>query len=143
VLKMQLIREMELRIAEESDLVLCMQNIRHLNDQLELKKQELKTLTEVAEPVANLFEPKRPGVEARPLVDRLKDTPEKLKAYLQRLRKSIPQQVLSFVRSFYPKANLNVVADGVAGDCTDDKLKTIMEEVEPIADRVAQHISLK
>ena len=97
----------------------------------------------MAELVANLFVPRRVGVEVRPLMDWLRDTPGKLKAYLQRLRKSIPQQVLSFVRYFYPKANLNVVADGVAGDCTDDKLKTIMEEVEPIADRVAQHISLK
>ena len=143
VLKMQLVHEMELRISADTDLVCCMQSIHHLNEQLELKKQELKTLTDVAEPVANMFEPRRPGVEVRPLVERLKDTPDKLKVYLQRLRKSIPQQVLGFVKSFYPKANLDVVADGVAGDCSDEKLKILMEEVEPIADRVGQHISLK
>lgn len=80
MLNKELIHEIQLCIDGETDLVTCMQTIRTLNDQLEHQKQALKELTEAAEPVANLFDPQKPGVEVRPLVDRLKDTPGKLKA---------------------------------------------------------------
>lgn len=143
VLNMELERELQLHFDGETDLVNCMQTIRSLNDDLELLRRSMKELTEAAEPVANLFEPRKPGVEVRPLVDRLKDTPGRLKAYLQRLRKSIPQQVLSFLKSFYPAADVSVIAGGVAGDCSDEKLKELMREVESVAEKVASHINLK
>ena len=79
VLNVELERELQLHFDGETDLVNCMQTIRSLNDDLELLRRSMKELTEAAEPVANLFEPRKPGVEVRPLVDRLKDTPGRLK----------------------------------------------------------------
>lgn len=59
---MELERELQLRFDGETDLVNCMQTIRSLNDDLELLRRSMKELTEAAELVANLFEPRRPGV---------------------------------------------------------------------------------
>lgn len=36
-----------------------------------------------------------------------------------------------------------MIADRVAGDCSDDKLKELMQSVEPVTKKVASHISLR
>ena len=63
--------------------------------------------------------------------------------YVQRLARSIPNQVLAFIKSFYPGANLKVVTTGVASDCTDEKLKELMEETAPIAEGLAPFLKLQ
>lgn len=90
----------------------------------------------------DLFEAWKAGVEPRPLVVRLRDMPDKLIAYMHRLARSIPQQVLSFVKSFDPSAKLELVGDGVAADCSKEKSKELMQEMAPIAEKVAEKISL-
>ena len=62
--------------------------------------------------------------------------------YVQWLARSIPNQVLSFIKSFYPTSDLTVVAAGVAGDCTDEKLKELTEQTAPIAKKMALFLKL-
>ena len=93
--------------------------------------------------MADMFEVRRPGATIRPLVDRLKETPGRARAYLLKLRKSIPQQVLAYLKSFFPTANIRAIADGPAADCSEEKLQELMRQVEPIAAMVAERISLK
>ena len=76
-------------------------------------------------------------------MERLQDTPGRLLEYVLRLARSIPNQVLSFSKSFYPKADLGVVANGVATDCSDEKFQKLMQEMAPIAKRIAQRIKLQ
>ena len=75
VTELELIHELELRHDGEVDLVNCMQTIRRLHDQSELRKRELDALITATEPVADLFEPRVPREEPRLLVQRLQDTP--------------------------------------------------------------------
>ena len=63
--------------------------------------------------------------------------------YVQRLARLIPNQVLSFIKSFYPTANLAVVASRVASDCTDEKLKELMEQTAPIAEKMESLLKLQ
>ena len=74
VLSMELQRELQLHIDGETDLLTCMQSLRRVNDENEALKKSLKELTEVAEPVAELFELRGQGVEPRLLTDCLWDT---------------------------------------------------------------------
>ena len=141
--ELELIHELELRHDGEIDLVNCMQTIKRLNDQSELRKRELDALIAAAEPVVDLFEPRVPREEPQPLVQWLQDTPGWLVEYVQKLARSIPNQVLAFIKWFYPGANLKVVTTGGAGDCTDEKLKKLMEETAPIADRLALFLKLQ
>ena len=59
------------------------------------------------------------------------------------MAKSICKQVLAIVKSFYPKANLAVVVEGITGDCSDDAYTQYLEDLEPVAERVAGFISLE
>jgi len=135
--------ELQLRHDGEIDLVTCMQSLRAKMDEAKLLKRELMELKEAAEPVASLFEPMVVGVEPQPLVERLKETPGKVLEYAQRLARSIPNQVLSFLKSFYPKADLSVVREDVTADCSDEKFKELMEETAPIAEEMASRIDLR
>ena len=63
VLKQELVCELQLRIDGETDLLTCMQSLRRINDENEALKQALKELTEVIEPVVELFEPRVAGAE--------------------------------------------------------------------------------
>ena len=139
----ELHHQLVIREGADADLVACLQKVREFAKEVETMRIELTELKAAAEPVADMFEIRRPGAEIRPLATRLKETPSKVRAYLMTLRKTIPQQVLAYLKSFFPRANLAVVADGAAADCSDEKLEELMKEMEPVAASLADKISLK
>jgi hypothetical protein len=69
------------------------------------------------------------------LVDRLKEAPGHLAAYVKHLAKSIPNQVLAYMKSYFPKAPVDVVVGGLAANYTDDQYKELLEQMAPIADK--------
>jgi hypothetical protein len=77
------------------------------------------------------------------LVDRLKEAPGRLATYVKHLAKSIPNQVLAYMKSYFPKAPVNVVTGGLATNCTDDQYKELLEQVAPIAEQVADKLNLQ
>jgi hypothetical protein len=76
-------------------------------------------------------------------VDRLKEAPERLATYVKHLVKSMPNQVLAYMKSYFPKAPVDVVAGGLAANCTDDQYKDLLEEMAPIAEQVAGKLNLQ
>jgi hypothetical protein len=54
------------------------------------------------------------------LVDRLKEAPKRLVTYVKHLAKFIPNQILAFMKSYFPKAPVDVVAGGLAANSTDE-----------------------
>jgi hypothetical protein len=44
------------------------------------------------------------GPKIAPLVDCLKEAPSRLAAYVKHMSRSIPKQVLAFMKSYFPKA---------------------------------------
>jgi hypothetical protein len=95
---------MELRIASDRDLVNCYKSLQKLNEDCEKLRAQLKELEEAALPIARLLVPHPGGPKIAPLVDRLKEAPSRLAAYMKHLAKSIPNQVLAFMKSYFPKA---------------------------------------
>jgi hypothetical protein len=77
------------------------------------------------------------------LVDQLKEAPDRLATYVKHLAKSIPNQVLAFMKSYFPKAPVNVVAGGLAANCSDDQYKYLLEQMEPIAEQVGEKLNLQ
>jgi hypothetical protein len=51
------------------------------------------------------------------MVDQLREAPSRLATYVKHLEKSIPNQVLAFMKSYFPKAPVHVVAGGLAANC--------------------------
>jgi hypothetical protein len=63
--------------------------------------------------------------------------------YVKHLEKSIPNQVLAYMNSYFPKALVDVVTDGLAANCTDDQYKVLLGKMVPIAEQVAVNLNLQ
>jgi hypothetical protein len=76
-------------------------------------------------------------------VDRLKEAPSRLATYMKHLAKAIPNQVLAFMKSYFLKAHVDVVAGGLAANCTDEQYAELLEQMAPIAEQVAEKLNLQ
>jgi hypothetical protein len=83
------------------------------------------------------------GPKIDPLVDRLKEAPSRLATYVKHLAKTIPNQVLAFMKSYFPKAPVDVVAGGLAANCTDEQYVELLEQMAPIAKLVVEKLNLQ
>jgi hypothetical protein len=136
-------KHMELWIASDRDLVNCYKSLQKLNEDCEALWAQLKELEEVALPIARLLVPHPGSPKIAPLVDRLKEAPSPLATYVKHLGKSIPMQVLSFMKPYFPKAPVDVVAGGVAANFTDEQCAELLEQMAPIAEQVAEKLNLQ
>jgi hypothetical protein len=59
------------------------------------------------------------------------------------MARSIPRQVLAFMKSYFPKAPVEVVAGGVAANCTGEQYAELLEQMAPIAEQVAEKLNLQ
>jgi hypothetical protein len=134
---------MELRIASDRDLVNCYKSLQKLNEDCERLRGQLKELEEAALPIARLLVPHPGGPKIAPLVDRLKEAPGRLATYVKHLTKSIPNQVLAFMKSYFPKAPVDVVVGGLAANCIDEQYTELLEQMAPIAEQVVEKLNLQ
>jgi hypothetical protein len=136
-------KHMELRIASDRDLVNCYKSLQKLNEDCEALRAQLKELEDAALPIARLLVPHLDGPKIAPLVDRLREAPSRLAAYVKHMARSIPKQVLAFMKSYFPKAPVEVVVGGVATNCTDEQYSELLEQMAPIAEQVAEKLNLQ
>jgi DNA repair exonuclease SbcCD ATPase subunit len=136
-------KHMELRIASDRDLVNCYKSLQKLSEDCEKLRAQLKELEEAALPIARLLVPHPGGPKIAPLVDRLREAPSRLATYVKHLAKSIPNQVLVYMKSYFPKAPVDVVAGGLAANCTDDQYAELLEQIAPIAEQVTGKLNLQ
>jgi hypothetical protein len=134
---------MELQIALDRDLVNCYKSLHKLGEECEKLRGQLNELEEVARPIERLLVPHPGRPKIAPLVDRLKEAPGHLATYVKHLAKSIPNQVLAFMKSYFPKAPVDVVAGGLAANCTDEQYAELLEQMAPIAEQVAEKLNLQ
>jgi hypothetical protein len=120
----------------------CYKSLQKLNEDCERLRGQLKELEEAALPIARLLVPHPGGPKIAPLVDRLKEAPGRLATYVKHLAKSIPNQVLAYMESYFPKTPVDVVAGGLPANCIDDQYKELLEEMAPIAEQVMEKLNL-
>jgi hypothetical protein len=134
---------MEFRIASDHDLVNCYKSLHKLGEDCEKLRGQLKKLEEAALPIARLLVPHSGGPKIAPLVDRLREDLGHLTTYIKHLAKSIPNQVLAYMKSYFPKAPVDVVVGGIAANCTDEQYAELLEQMAPISDQVAEKLNLQ
>jgi hypothetical protein len=76
-------------------------------------------------------------------VDRLREAPSRLATYVKHLAKLIPNQVLAFMKSYFPKAPVDIVVGGLAANCTDEQYAELLEHMAPIAEQVVEKLNLQ
>jgi hypothetical protein len=116
----------------DRDLVNSYKSLQKLNEDCEKLRAKLKELEEAALPIAWLLVLHPGGPKIAPLVDRLKEAPSRLAAYVKHLAKSILNQVLAFMKSYFPKAPVDVVAGGLTANCTDEQYAELLERWRPL-----------
>jgi hypothetical protein len=136
-------KHMDLQIASDCDIVNCYKSLQKLNEDCEKLWAQLKELEEAALPIARLLVPHPGGSKIAPLVDRLREAPGHLATYVKHLAKSIPNQVLVYMKSYFPKAPVDVVAGGLAANCTDEQYAELLKQMAPIAEQVARKLNLQ
>jgi hypothetical protein len=137
------VKHMELREASNRDLVNCYKSLQKFNEDCEKLRGQLKELEEAALPIARLLVPHPGGPKIAPLVDQLKEAPGHLETYVKHLAKSTPNQVLAYMKSYFPKAPVDIVAGGLAANCTDNQYKELLEQMVLIAEQVAEKLNLQ
>jgi hypothetical protein len=55
----------------------------------------------------------------------------------------MPNQVLAFLTSYFPKVPVDAVARGCTANCTNDQYCALLEEMAPIAEQVAERLNLQ
>jgi hypothetical protein len=122
-------KHIELRIVSDRDLVNCYKSLQKLNEDCEKLRAQLKEIEEAALPIARLLvsHPGGPKIALAPLVDRLREAPSHLATYVKHLAKSIPNQILAYMKSYFPRAPVDVVAGGLAANCTDEQYVELLE----------------
>jgi tetrahydromethanopterin S-methyltransferase subunit B len=121
----------------------CYKSLQKLNEDCKKLWGQLKELEEAVVPIARLLVSHPGGPKIAPLVDKLKEAPGRLATYVKHLVKSILNQVLEYIKSYFPKALVDVVADGLAANYSDEQYKALIEEMTPIAEQVAEKLNLQ
>jgi septal ring factor EnvC (AmiA/AmiB activator) len=134
---------MELRIASDRDLVNCYKSLQKLGEDCEKLRGQLKELEEAALPIVRLLVRHPGGPKVAPLVDRLREATGRPATYVKYLVKSIPNQVLAYMKSYFPKAPIDVVAGGLAPNCIDEQYTELLEQMALIAEQVAEKLNLQ
>jgi hypothetical protein len=47
------------------------------------------------------------------------------------------------MKSYFPKAPVDIVAGGLAANCSDDQYKKLLEQMVPIVEQVAEKLNLQ
>ena len=87
----------------------------------------------------NAIAPLEEDAGPQSLVERLKAAPGKVAG----LCKAVCKQVLAVVKSYYLRADLLAVGDGVARNCTEEAYVQYLEDAEPIASKMSEFVSLE
>jgi predicted NodU family carbamoyl transferase len=77
------------------------------------------------------------------LVDWKREAPSRLTTYVKHLAKSILNQILAYMKSYFPKAPVDVVAGGLAANCTDKQHAELLEQMALIAEQVVERLNLQ
>ena len=74
------------------------------------------------------------------LANRLQKVPQKFAEYLAEASRNCVAQALGLVKSYWPRAKIGVLGDGMCSTCDHDQFVKFVEEAEPVADQIVKLI---
>jgi hypothetical protein len=88
-----------------------------------------------------MVDPQEEGVvSSRTLLEHLHEAPLKITGYISETTRSYVAHILGLVNSYWPRANLSPLADGVAADCSEEKFSEFVEEAKPMAQKLVDSL---
>jgi hypothetical protein len=112
-----------------------LQQIKTLGEEREQWQKELEDLRGAAKKLVDIVDPQEDGEAGeRPLLKRLLGAPQKVIKFLAEAPVACVSHALAFVKSFWPEAQLETFAQGVAAECTEEQFNKYPQEAQPIAE---------
>jgi hypothetical protein len=84
--------------------------------------------------------PEEGEANPRPLLERLHEAPEKVMKFLSEAPVTCVSNALAVVKSFLPRAQLEMFAQVMAADCTEEQFDRYLMEAQPAAERIVQSV---
>jgi hypothetical protein len=84
--------------------------------------------------------PEEGETSPRPLLERLREALKKVFKFLSKAPVTCVNNALAVVKSFLPNAQLEIFAQGMAADCTEDQFDGYLLEAQPVSERIVQRV---
>jgi hypothetical protein len=119
----------------------CLRQIKTLGEKDERWQKELEDLREAAEKLVEMVDPPEEAEAGEwPLLEQLLEAPQKVVKFLTEAPVACVSHTLAFVKSFWPEAQLEMFAQGVAAECTEDQLNEFLQEAQPVAEQIVKNV---
>jgi hypothetical protein len=119
----------------------CLQQIETLGEEKEWQQKELEDLKGAAQKLVDMVNPQESSkADERPLLERLLGAPQKVLSFLTEAPIACVSHALSFVKSFWPEAQLEAFAQGVAAECSKEQFNEYLQEAQPIAEKIVKSV---
>jgi hypothetical protein len=76
----------------------------------------------------------------RPLLERLLRAPQRVVKFLTEATVACASHALAFVKSFWPEAQLEVFAQEVAAESTEDQFNEYLQEAQPVLEQIVKNV---
>jgi hypothetical protein len=104
-------------------------------------REELEDLRGAARELVDMVDPLEEGeTNPRPLLERLREAPKKVFKFLSEAPVTSVKNALAIVKSYLPNAQLEIFAQGMAADCTEDQFDRYLLEAQPVSERIVQSV---
>jgi ABC-type transporter Mla subunit MlaD len=125
----------------EKQFVDCLQQIKTLGKEKEQRQKEHEDLRVAARQLVEVVDPLEDGaVDERSLLERLRGALQKVLSFVTEASTTYVSHALGLVKSFWPKARLEVLAQGVAADCSEEQFSEYLLEARPVAEKIVESI---
>jgi hypothetical protein len=124
------------KMIDDSDrqLVDCLRQVKTLSEEHE----ELKA---AAQQVLDAVEPQdEPTTAGATLIERLRGAPQKILSVITENAVEYVSHTLGLFKSFWPEAQLGVLAEGKASDCSEEEFLGYRREVAPLAEQIVKSL---
>jgi phage gp36-like protein len=122
-------------------LVQYMKQIRLMDPKKVQWQKQLDEIQEAARAIVDMVDPLEEGiVDNRTLLERLREAPQMVASYVSGTTKAYVTHVLGLIKPFWPKANVEPLAEGKAADCSEEKFAEYLKDIKPVADKIVENL---
>jgi hypothetical protein len=125
----------------EQQFVDCLHQIKTLHEEKEQRRKELEDLKGAAQQLVDMVDPQEGDKgDGRSLLVRLLGAPQKVLSFLTEAPITCVSHALSFVKSFWPEARLEVFTQGVAVEWSEEQFSEYLLEARPVAEKIVESV---
>jgi hypothetical protein len=118
----------------EQQFIDSLQRIKMMREELEGLRGAARELVDVVDP------PEEGKANPRPLLERLREAPKKVMKILSKAPVTCVNNALAIVKSFLPSAKLEIFAQGMVADCTEEQFDRYLLEAQPVSEHIVQSV---